>query len=74
MNAQLQSAQSNSVGFLNVESFEFSQRVANMLSNSTLVPEEYRAVKKVKIGKDNFGVMQYRDEPNPMVYQTALLH
>ena len=65
MNAQLQSVQTNSVGFLNVESFEFSQRVANMLSNSTLVPEEYRAVKKVKIGKDNFGVMQYRDEPNP---------
>lgn len=65
MNAQLQAAQSNSVGFLNVESFEFSQRVANMLSNSTLVPEEYRAVKRVKAGKDNFGVMQYRDEPNP---------
>ncbi|KYQ80368.1 recombinase RecT [Acinetobacter sp. NRRL B-65365] len=65
MNAQLQSAQSNSVGFLNVESFEFSQRVANMLSNSTLVPEDYRAVKKVKAGKDNNGVMQYRDEPNP---------
>ncbi|OEY96075.1 recombinase RecT [Acinetobacter proteolyticus] len=65
MNAQLQTTHTNSVGFLNVESFEFSQRVANMLSNSTLVPEDYRAVKKVKAGKDNNGVMQYRDEPNP---------
>ncbi|TCB62236.1 hypothetical protein [Acinetobacter terrae] len=68
MNAQTQfspAAQTNSVGFLNVESFEFSQRVANMLSNSTLVPEQYRAITKVKIGKDNFGNMQFRDEPNP---------
>lgn len=65
MNAQIQSAQVNSVGFLNVESFEFSQRVANMLSNSTLVPEDYRAIKRVKAGKDSYGNMQYRDEPNP---------
>jgi hypothetical protein len=68
MNAQTQIApanQVNSVGFLNVESFEFSQRVANMLTNSTLVPEQYRAVLKVKAGKDNYGNMQYRDEPNP---------
>lgn len=64
MNAQTQITAS-SVGFLNVESFEFSQRVANMLSNSTLVPEQYRAITKVKIGKDNFGNMQFRDEPNP---------
>lgn len=47
MNAQTQITAS-SVGFLNVESFEFSQRVANMLSNSTLVPEDYRAIKKSK--------------------------
>lgn len=68
MNAQTQIApatQVNSVGFLNVESFEFSQRVANMLTNSTLVPEQYRAVLKIKAGKDNYGNMQYRDEPNP---------
>ena len=64
MNAQTQITAS-SVGFLNVESFEFSQRVANMLSNSTLVPEDYRAIKKVKVGKDNYGNMQFRDEPNP---------
>lgn len=68
MNAQTQitaAPQASSVGFLNVESFEFSQRVANMLSNSTLVPEQYRAITKVKVGKDNFGNMQFRDEPNP---------
>ena len=68
MNAQTQitaAPQASSVGFLNVESFEFSQRVANMLSNSTLVPEQYRAITKVKVGKDNYGNMQFRDEPNP---------
>lgn len=68
MNAQTQlsaAPQTNFVGFLNPESFEFSQRVANMLSNSTMVPEQYRAVTKVKAGKDNFGNMMYRDEPNP---------
>ncbi|OTG58852.1 hypothetical protein B9T36_10975 [Acinetobacter sp. ANC 4204] len=68
MNAQSQFApatQTNFVGFLNPESFEFSQRVANMLSNSTMVPEQYRAVTKVKAGKDSYGNMMYRDEPNP---------
>ncbi len=68
MNAQTQlsvAPQTNFVGFLNPESFEFSQRVANMLSNSTMVPEQYRAVTKIKVGKDQFGNMQYRDEPNP---------
>lgn len=67
MNAQTQIEQSQpqSVGLLNLESFELSQRIAKMLSSSTLVPEDYRAVKKVKAGKDNFGNMIYRDEPNP---------
>ena len=68
MNAQTQlsvAPQTNFVGFLNPESFEFSQRVANMLSNSTMVPEQYRAVTKVKAGKDGYGNMMYRDEPNP---------
>lgn len=68
MNAQTQlsvTPQTNFVGFLNPESFEFSQRVANMLSNSTMVPEQYRAVTKVKAGKDSYGNMMYRDEPNP---------
>lgn len=68
MNAQTQlsvAPQTNFVGFLNPESFEFSQRVANMLSNSTMVPEQYRAVTKVKAGKDSYGNMMYRDEPNP---------
>lgn len=67
MNApvQLQQNQAQSVGLLNLESFELSQRIAKMLSSSTLVPEQYRAVTKVKAGKDNFGNMTYRDEPNP---------
>lgn len=67
MNApvQLQQNQAQSVGLLNLESFELSQRIAKMLSSSTLVPEQYRATIKVKAGKDDFGNMVYRDEPNP---------
>lgn len=68
MNAQTQMAaapQNQTVGLLNLEAFELSQRIANMLSHSTLVPEQYRAITKVKIGKDANGNMQYRDEPNP---------
>lgn len=66
MNAQISTApQMNSVGLLNLEAFELSQRVAKMLSSSTLVPEQYRAVLKVKAGKDQNGNWQYRDEENP---------
>lgn len=68
MNAQTQvtaNTQSNSVGLLNLESFELSQRIAKMLSSSTLVPEQYRATIKVKAGKDEYGNQIYRDEPNP---------
>lgn len=67
MNAQANqvATSSISVGLLNLEAFELSQRVANMLSHSTLVPEQYRAVTKVKAGKDNNGNWQYREEPNP---------
>lgn len=68
MNAQTQIAaapQSNSVGLLNLEAFELSQRVAKMLSSSTLVPEQYRSVIKVKAGKDQSGQWMYRDEENP---------
>lgn len=68
MNAQTQIAtapQMNSVGLLNLEAFELSQRVAKMLASSTLVPEQYRAVIKVKAGKDQNGNWQYRDEENP---------
>lgn len=54
-----------SIGLLNLEAFELSQRIAKMLSASTLVPEQYRQTIKVKAGKDNFGNMLYRDEPNP---------
>lgn len=71
MNAQAnavtqQTSSSNQhVGLLNLEAFELSQRVAKMLSSSTLVPEQYRAVTKVKAGKDSNGNWQFRDEPNP---------
>jgi len=53
------------IGLLNLDAFELSQRIAKMLSSSTLVPEQYRQTIKVKAGKDNFGNMIYRDEPNP---------
>jgi hypothetical protein len=68
MNAQSQistASQMNSVGLLNLEAFELSQRIAKMLASSTLVPEQYRATVKVKAGKDQFGNMTYRDEENP---------
>lgn len=68
MNAQTQitaASSMNSVGLLNLEAFELSQRIAKMLASSTLVPEQYRAVIKVKAGKDQQGNMQYRDEENP---------
>jgi hypothetical protein len=54
-----------SIGLLNLEAFELSQRIAKMLSASTLVPEQYRAVNKVKAGKDNNGNWLFREEPNP---------
>lgn len=54
-----------SIGLLNLEAFELSQRIAKMLSASTLVPEQYRAVTKVKAGKDNNGNWLFREEPNP---------
>lgn len=54
-----------SIGLLNLEAFELSQRIAKMLSSSTLVPEQYRQTIKVKNGKDTFGNMTYREEPNP---------
>ncbi|EPF73812.1 hypothetical protein [Acinetobacter rudis] len=66
MNVQAQITHSAApVGLLNLESFELSQRIAKMLSSSTLVPEQYRATTKVKAGKDNFGNWIYKDEPNP---------
>lgn len=62
---QSASAPSVGVGLLNLETFELSQRIAKMLSTSTLVPEQYRATVKVKDGKDNYGNWLYREEPNP---------
>lgn len=54
-----------SIGLLNLEAFELSQRIAKMLSSSTLVPEQYRQTIKVKTGKDQYGNMTYREDPNP---------
>ena len=66
MNAQTQLQNSNqSVGLLNLDSFELSQRIAKMLSSSTLVPEQYRATIQKKAGKDNYGNQLWREEPNP---------
>ncbi|WP_296283616.1 hypothetical protein [uncultured Acinetobacter sp.] len=67
MNAQTQitAPSQQSVGLLNLESFELSQRIAKMLSSSTLVPEQYRATIQKKAGKDEYGNQQWREEPNP---------
>ncbi len=67
MNAQTQIAQqqAHSVGLLNLEAFELSQRIAKMLSSSTLVPEDYRATIQKKAGKDDFGNQLYKEVPNP---------
>jgi len=66
MNAQTQISNGNqSVGLLNLEAFELSQRIAKMLSSSTLVPEQYRATIQKKAGKDEYGNQQWREEPNP---------
>ncbi|AWL29259.1 hypothetical protein DJ533_12125 [Acinetobacter defluvii] len=67
MNAQTQMSAptQQSVGLLNLESFELSQRIAKMLSSSTLVPEQYRATIQKKAGKDDYGNQLWREEPNP---------
>ena len=65
MNTQNQNMPAQSVGLLNLESFELSQRIAKMLSNSTLVPEQYRATIQKKAGKDDYGNQLWREEPNP---------
>ena len=66
MNAQTQISNGNqSVGLLNLEAFELSQRIAKMLSSSTLVPEQYRATVQKKAGKDEYGNQLWREEPNP---------
>jgi hypothetical protein len=57
--------QTQSIGLLNLEAFELSQRIAKMLSTSSLVPEQYRQTIKVKAGKDADGNMQFREEANP---------
>lgn len=66
--------QSQSIGLLNLEAFELSQRIAKMLSSSSLVPEQYRQTIKVRGQiqpngtiryKDEDGNFLYRDEPNP---------
>lgn len=54
----LPTTQTTSIGLLNLESFELSQRIAKMLAASSLVPEQYREKIKVKGSND------YQDNPN----------
>lgn len=50
-------------GFDSIQGFEFMQRVARMLTSSTLVPVAYRAQKEIKeYGK----VVGYEDNPNAL--------
>lgn len=56
-----------SVGLLDLQAFENAQRIGNMLSQSTLVPEQYRATIAVKTGKkDENGnpIYEYHNNPN----------
>lgn len=58
--------QPSSVGLLDIQAFENTQRIANMLSQSTLVPEQYRATISVKTGKkDQSGNQPVEHRPNP---------
>lgn len=58
-------ANPSSVGLLDIQAFENTQRIANMLSQSTLVPEQYRATIAVKTGqKDQNGNPIIKIEPN----------
>lgn len=59
--APAQNGQSTSLGFDNADTFALLQRAARLLSSSTLVPAQYRAVKEIKeYGK----VTGYEDNPN----------
>ena len=49
-NQQLAPANNVEVGLINSQGFEMMQRVAKMLSNSTLIPVAYRAVIEKKNG------------------------
>jgi hypothetical protein len=59
---------STSVGLLNVEAFELSQRIAKMLANSTLVPEQYRATVRVKGEIQPDGSIRYKDSNGNWLY------
>ena len=58
-----------SVGLLNVEAFELSQRIAKMLANSTLVPEQYRAFNRVKGEIQHDGSIRYKDSNGNFLYR-----
>lgn len=60
---------STSVGLLNVEAFELSQRIAKMLANSTLVPEQYRAFNRVKGEIQHDGSIRYKDSNGNFLYR-----
>ncbi|WP_205669586.1 recombinase RecT [Acinetobacter sp. MB5] len=59
---------STSVGLLNIEAFELSQRIAKMLANSTLVPEQYRATVRVKGEIQHDGSIRYKDSNGNWLY------
>ena len=64
----LQTQSNTTIGFNNAASFELGQRVAKMLSTSTLVPAAYHAMRKVK-GKDNIE----KWEPNPNAVSDCMI-
>lgn len=58
-----------SVGLLNAGAFELSQRIAKMLANSTLVPEQYRAFNRVKGEIQHDGSIRYKDSNGNFLYR-----
>lgn len=53
------------VGLTTTSGFALIQRIATMLSSSTMVPEQYRSMIQVKTGKDGFGNTTYEPRENP---------
>lgn len=53
------------VGLTTTSGFALIQRIATMLSSSTMVPEQYRSMIQVKTGKDSFGNPTFEPRENP---------
>ena len=71
--AQQNNSSNQFVGLLNLEAFELSQRVAKMLSTSTLVPEQYRAVTKLRLVKIAMVIGSIVMKQIQVAYRTVLL-